>query len=380
MNKKRNPRIKIVNNLFKVGDSYIYRKGKIELSLGTYPNDKKAIEAKDIFETQKSRIGSEAFGWRVKHVFPEYLDDRKLEMLGKIPGRRVISTRTYYEIQAIWEKHLRNFFANKKLADIDAVIWNDYCRRSKVSDLTNHRKVLRTFLAWCEQKGYIKFIPNLKIPHIVRRKRKTLSPPEIKTILLHSKGTLLIFVSLYLFMGVRRTEQIMARWENIDLENMTFVITDNTTRTRQGRVIPLNRFVASLLFQHKQEQKARGLDTPWVFPKAGKPDEHATQDMPTKAWNTMLKRAGLVDADIEPHDLRATFEHYASKRVDYTDTQREKMAGASMQTQRRIYLRGFQADDLKGLEDSVIFEGLEQTLNEKVILQPLGKIAGTVKK
>ncbi len=367
MKQKRKPRIKVEDNLFKVGDSYVYRRGDFEQSFGRLPNKSKAIEAKEILEAQRGRLGGQAFKWKVKHVFPEYMLERKNEMLGKIAGRRIISPRTYQEIQSIWEKHLRSFFANKRLSDIDSVLWSEYCRKSKLADLSNHRKVLRTFLAWCEQQGKIKYIPTLKIPHVVRRKRKTLSQDEIKLILSHSKGSLLIFVSLYLFMGVRRTEQIKAKWENVDFNNMAFVITDDTTRTRTGRVIPLNRFVASLLAHHKNDQIERGIITPWVFPKAGKPNEHATQDMPNTAWKTMLENAGLSDSGIEPHDLRATYEHYASKRLEYTDTQREKMAGASMQTQRRIYLRGYQADDLRGLEESVKFDGLDQALEAKLL-------------
>jgi hypothetical protein len=79
----------------------------------------------------------------------------------------------------------------------------------------------------------------------------------------------------------------------------------------------------------------------------------------------MIRNAGLVDAGLEPHDLRATYEHYANKRTDFTDTQREKMAGASIQTQRRIYLHGFQAEDLRGLENVVQFDGLESIMSEK---------------
>lgn len=366
----RNPRIKIAPNLFKQGKSYIYRRGDFEQSLGKFPSDAKAIQAKEVFELLRNRLGAEAFEWRTKDLFGSYLKERESETRGEISGRRVLSRRTVQEIRLIWEKHLRPFFANRKIADIDAVLWNEYCRRSELADLTNHRKVMRTFLAWCEQNGKLRYIPNLKIPSIIRRKRRTLTPNEIKAVLSHSQGSLLVFVSLYLFMGVRRSEQIRAKWENVDFDQMAFIIPDDTTRTRKGRVIPMNRFVASLLAQHKANQVEHGIVTPWVFPKSGKPSQHATEDMPNKAWSTMIRNAGLEDTDIEPHDLRATFEHYANKRADFTDTQREKMAGASIQTQRRIYLHGFQAEDLRGLEEVVRFEGLDQTVEAKLVSKP----------
>lgn len=379
MNLKRNPRIKIERHLFRVGEAYYYRKGRIEESLGRFPNDKKAIEAKQLFETLKSRIGSEAFEWKVKHLWPDYMKERHEQLLGTIKGRKKISEATYIEIRDIWEKHLKKFFANVRLSEIDAVKWNEYCRKAKVADLTNHRKVFGFFLRWCEQNGKMKFIPTMKIPPVERRKRKTLTPSQINLVLEHSKDSLLLFVAQYLFMGMRRSEQMKLAWKHVNLKERWILIADETTRTRSGRVIPMNSFVHALLTHRMIEQRNEGLDTPWVFPKAGRPDEHATEEAPSKAWHKMLKNAGLGASGIEPHDLRATFEHYANKRSDFTDTQREKMAGASIQTQRKIYLQGFQADDLRGLEEVVIVEGLERIIQSKLLNSPddgMGKTRG----
>ena len=80
----------------------------------------------------------------------------------------------------------------------------------------------------------------------------------------------------------------------------------------------------------------------------------------------MIARAGLEEFEYEPHDLRATGEHFTNKEKDFTETQMEKFAGASIRTQRRIYLQGYMADDLRGLEEAVRIPGVEKIVTEKL--------------
>jgi len=359
-------RIKIAENLFKRGDVYYYRKYGLEERLGKFKNDAEAIKAKEIFERLRDRIGSEAFEWRVKHLWPQYIEERRLQLYGRLPGRRQISQETFDEIIGIWERHLRKFFANRKLSEIDAVLWNQYCKQAKVSDLTNHRKVLRGFLGWCEAEGKIRFIPTLSIPEVRRRKRKRIPEEHLRLILENAKGSLLIFIAQYLFMLMRRNEQAQARWEHYNFKEDWVIIPDENTRTRTGRVISLNPYVKELLLKRREEFKRKGIKTPWVFPKRGAPHEHSSDDAIGKRWAALMKRIGLDKYGYEPHDLRATGEHEASKDPRFTDTQREKFAGASMTTQKRIYLQGYMADDVRGLESVVSYAWINEVMKQKL--------------
>jgi len=346
-------------NLYRVGNAYWYRRGDFERSLGEYPTEKKAIEYKRHFEAKLRGDGLMAHQLRVAPLFEEYLAEREAEMLGKVPGRRQISPGTFKETKDIWELHLFKAFGTKRLAEVNDPLWSRYCD-TKDLDLTNHRKVLKHFLTSCKIKGYLQTLPILPIPKVERRVRMILTPDEIGRVLTNSSGTLLLFVSLYLFMGVRWSESIRLKQKSVFLDENFLVIERGTSRTRRGREIPLNAFVAALL-RERMTGTAKG--SPWVFPKRGAPKEHMSMTGINNPWRVMKRKAGLPD--LRPHDLRATFEYYANKRADFTDTQREKFAGASIEVQRRHYV-SFKADDVRGLEESVQFAGLDRVLAAKL--------------
>jgi integrase len=362
---KRQPRVKIADNLFKIGSVYYYRKGDFEERLGEYKSDKVALDAKRIYEMLRDRLGAESFRWRVKDLWPKYYATRVQQFKGVLEGRRPIRKKTFDEIGHVWEKHLRKFFANKKLSDIDAVMWNQYCKQSTVADLANHRKVFGGFLRWCEGEGRIKYIPAMAIPAIVRRKRKRIPPAHAKLIVEHANETLLLFVMQYLYMLLRRSEQVRAEWSHYNFDEDWVIIPDDNTRTRTGRVVTLNPLVKALLLRRKEKQRQAGIISPYVFPKRFKHDDHMTETALGRYWGETLEKAGLTSFGYEPHDLRATGEHEASKDTRFTDTQREKFAGASMQTQKRIYLQGYMAEDVRGLEAVVDFEGIEELIQSR---------------
>ena len=352
-------------NLWLVGQVYYYRKGDFEEALGQFKSEKLAIEYKRLFEIKRDSIGVQAYKFKVKDIWPDYLEYRRQQRDGEIEGREQISARTFEEIQHKWEKHLRAFWAPKKLSEIDDPLWQKYCDHVGRGDLTNHRKVFGSFLRWCKIKGYTRFVPEMVVPKVKRRKLKILKPAQMEAVIEHAGGSLLLFIALYLKMGVRRGEQIQLRWSDVDFEREVLQIRPETSRTRKGRSMGINDFVLELLRQRKADQDAAGLRTPWVFPKRGRPDEHMTESGNQTAWETMLRHAELDGLGITPHGLRATFEYYANKRADFTDTQRAKMAGASIEIQRKHYVE-FEAEDVLGLEEVVQFPGLEELVRRKL--------------
>lgn len=372
----RPKRIKIAPRLFKLGDKYIYRCGDDEKVLGVFSTDAKAIKAKEVHEAMRDSLGSSAYKFRLKHVWKDYLEYRRKQASGEVKGRRKIAGGTLKEIEAIWENHLLRFFGNCFFADITDQLWAEYCDSATVSDLKNHRKVFGGYLRWVKvNRGYIRVLPEFEIPDVVSRKLKVLTRDQIIALLTNAHRTALPFVAMYLFMGVRRGEQMHLRWDDIDFESRALQIRDETTRTRKGRPVPINEFVAQILLKRLAEQKARGLKTPYVYPRRGQPQKHMRADGIASAWHTTLKNAGLENADIRPHDLRATYEHYANKRSDFTDMQREKMVGASIKMQAQRYVT-FDADDVRGLEQAVSFDGLSDALNKRLIHASVVKTDG----
>ena len=371
---KRQPRVKVDDNLFKIGDSYYYRRGGTEKVLGKFADDEDAIEAKEIFEAKRDFLGVRAFKFKAKHVWPDYLEQRRQQCEGTIPGRKKDSPYTFREIDRTWKNHLRKPFGNRLLADIDDPLWNAYCAKARVGDLTNHRKVLKTFLKWCMFNGYLRALPLLQVPKVVRRKRRILSQEQILALIENAHDRLLLFVCCYLLMGMRWTEIRLLKKSSINLWKRTLRVEEETTRTRKARIVKINRFVLKLLIiEYRRHQTAR-INTPWVFPKKLKPKEPMIDTAMRRPWERLLARAGL--SDITPHDMRATFEYWQARNPGFTDAQREKSVGASMQMQMERYLVDTDADFVKGLEESVKFEALDRLKQIKLKKNPESLILG----
>lgn len=317
--------------------------------------------------------GDAAARLRVRDVYKDYITFRKRAVESEAAGpvevgphrrRRTISDDTFAEIEMLWRKHLSPFWGPVRLDKIEEEKWDEYCDQSVVVDLANHRKVFYGFLDWCKSKKYVKYRLELSIPPVERRPRYVLKPQEIRQLFEHAEGSLLVFVSMYLFMGMRRKEIMTLRWDGVHFGEHYVYLRKSEVKTRRARAVPLNAFVETLLLERLKDQRARGIATPYVFPNAKRPNKHASISGLKTAWHTVRRRCGWPEGHITPHDLRATFEAYAHKAKDFTDTQREKFAGASIEVQKRTYVN-FGADDVRGLEAVVQVDGLDAILKNK---------------
>jgi len=107
--------------------------------------------------------------------------------------------------------------------------------------------------------------------------------------------------------GMRKSEILNLRWDNVDLKH-GFILLDRT-KNGERREIPINDTLRTTL-----DGLIRHLDTPYVFydPATGKP----YQDI-KRSFNSALRRAGIRDFHF--HDLRHTFaSHLVMAGVDLT--------------------------------------------------------------
>ncbi len=109
----------------------------------------------------------------------------------------------------------------------------------------------------------------------------------------------------------------------------------------------------------------RGVDSQWVFFNTLDPKRHTHKTTFGAPWRRLVEKCEWEAGYCTPNDLRATYEKYSNMSKEHTDTQREKMSGASMDVQRRIYV-SMTADDLKGLERVVQVPGLDKVLTGKI--------------
>lgn len=336
-------------------------RGDVEQTLDT--KDLKVAASKKLsLESSLSFFGLEAYKFRVSQLWPSYLDSRWQEYQGTAPGNKRIRKDTYDEIPKIWEKYLRKEFETLRLIEAAREVrWNKYVARAKVNDLANHKKVWLGFLNFCKQKGHLNIVPDLKIPKVERRPRKTLTEDEIRLLLTNSSKKLLLYNSMYLFMAMRNSEIIAMSWDRINFDENYLFLRSKDVKTNKARAMLMNPVVKALLFETKLDQEREGLKTPYVFPKRGEPKKHTVKTGLRKRWEHTIEKCGWEVGFVTPHDLRATYEHYSNKRADFTDAQREKFAGASISVQKNIYV-DFKPDDLKGLESVVQVSGIEEII------------------
>jgi integrase len=110
--------------------------------------------------------------------------------------------------------------------------------------------------------------------------------------------------------GMRQGEIRSLRWDQVDLKTGTIRLKSTDTKTDEGRCIPLNQALTSVL-----KPATRYMRCPWVFinpalleawqgnPEAGDP-RYRTSSI-THAFRRACRRAGVANATF--HDLRHTF-------------------------------------------------------------------------
>lgn len=120
------------------------------------------------------------------------------------------------------------------------------------------------------------------------------------------------FLLTTLFTGMRRSEVLALRWENIDLKAKTLHLPN--TKNGDPLTLPLSELLAQLLTM--RAESAAG--SPWVFPGPGK-SGHLVETK--KFLQRVAARAGV---SFTLHDLRRTFitiaesldvPYYAPKRL-----------------------------------------------------------------
>lgn len=104
------------------------------------------------------------------------------------------------------------------------------------------------------------------------------------------------FFLVALLTGQRRENLCRMRWDELDLTAGCWHIPGKKAKNKRATTVPLTELALGLL------QRRRGeIASEWVFPSdAGSADGCVRE--PRKAWERVLKRAGLTDLHI--HDLR----------------------------------------------------------------------------
>jgi integrase len=202
------------------------------------------------------------------------------------------------------------------------------------------------------EEHVLKFIRKVKFLPENNRRLRYLNKEECQELINACEPHLRPIIITALNTGMRKSEILNLKWNNIDLKH-GFILLDKT-KNDERREIPINDTLRKTL-----TSIPRRLDVPYVFydPKTGKP----YQDI-KRSFHTALRRAKIHDFKF--HDLRHTFaSHLVMAGVDITTV--KELLGHKTLTMTLRYSHLAPSHKVKAVNI------LDSTINEKSTIQKL---------
>ena len=137
-----------------------------------------------------------------------------------------------------------------------------------------------------------------------------------------------LLIGLALETALRAQEQLLARWQDLNLPGRTLNIPEEHVKTGNKRQIPLSSRACEILVEMERRKKADNNRIFWQFPDNG-------QDL-AKAFKRLTHRAGILD--LRWHDLRHEATSRLFEKGKLSDMQISKVTGhSSLDTLSRYY-------------------------------------------
>ncbi len=105
----------------------------------------------------------------------------------------------------------------------------------------NRRRVLSVFFAWCMKQGWRADNPAaaVTVAKVTHETPEIIAPADLVAILAAAEASILPFIVLSAFGGLRRAEIARMDWRNIDLNEHRVTLDARTTKTNSRRAVPL---------------------------------------------------------------------------------------------------------------------------------------------
>jgi integrase len=140
------------------------------------------------------------------------------------------------------------------------------------------------------------------------------------------------YLTLNLYVGLRKSNGIGLRWEWIDLVGATITVPASETKTKKELVVNVPAAVLSMLKRRHDDPERHAV---YVFP--GRRNADKPMNSPGKAHDAVLKLAGLPDDAVTIHDMRRTLgSAMIASGADVSEV-REQLGHANIAT-TSIYL------------------------------------------
>ena len=227
-----------------------YKRGKIWYAIVYDP-----IEGKHIRESSKStkKADAEKLEEQIRKRIEE-AEKRKgyisfsQAMVLYIENHMPTLRQKTQEDYTIYARTLCEFFKSYYVQEIDATVakefrnWMTITKKIPDRSMALRMRFLSSFLTYCADVQIIERNPiygmRMKLPPVKVRSRVFTRDEQIK-MLSEAKGDMKIFVLLCLECGLRRTEALSVRAEDIDFEKRTLTVPDG--KGGKSRVVPVTK-------------------------------------------------------------------------------------------------------------------------------------------
>lgn len=314
----------------------------IERSLKTTSYSLAKDRAKKVIASAMGADVGTGLSVQKRHRFSEVFD-----LVIKIQSTK--DKRTLEQAELIINRRLRPWFEQHcpfldKMERSFEEVWADYLlheRQKKARKFEHDRRYLVTSLIRAFHKGWIKKLfekENFHLNEVTDPIGKYMSDEEIGRILTatHEYPKLKLQVMLAVYMGMRLSEILHLRTEEIDLNRKEINLDPRRLKIRRPREVPIPIADDVYALLKSAHSEAPG---PYIFPAwftwlPGRPiDPNQPQDDNRYYWSKVREITGL---ELRFHDLRHTAITNALK-TGMPDFAVRKIMGVSEKTMRRVY-------------------------------------------
>lgn len=258
---------------------------KNQIANGINPNDEKNQAKREMIFYDLFNEFMERYSKKSKKSWK--YDEREINKFCSEWFKRKISSITNSEVRLLHEKIKDN---------------NGLYQANRI--LERVRAMYNKAIEW----GYIDKNPALNIKKFKETSRdRFIQPDELprffEALAEESNAAVKDYFYLALYTGVRKSNLLAMRWEEVNLERKEWLIPE--TKNGEALRIPLADEAVLILEERKLKIKKSGVQSEWVFPSSASCGHFVD---PKKAWKRVLARAQIEDLRI--HDIRRTLGSY----------------------------------------------------------------------
>ena len=258
-----------------------------------------------------------------------------------------IRKKTWREDERRLNKHLKKWMNRRidNIADYEVVALHGKIGSSTIYEANRTYEIIRKMFEFAKANGFLdKALPNpaIGVEKFAEKERdRWVTHEELPRLIIalqkEKNRYAAAAVLLYLLTGLRKTELLKSKWEDINVFRNEIKVSE--TKAGNDHYVPLSDRALEVL-----KSIPRTIGNPHIFPGRGKTGHIVNM---TKPWNRIRKEAGVEDVRL--HDLRRTAGSWMAQRGDSLHLIGKILNHASIET-TRVYARLSQNQERAALD------------------------------